>query len=252
MRAVVLGTDAGLCGRIMELLAAEDFSVVVTEDPAQAAAEAAAVPAGLLVIDGLHPKEAGLALIRELRQGAGWTHTAVLKVLQGGDLADVVDYLDAGADDVLDKPFVDFLFLARVRMVLRRKAPGRPHMKILVIDDEEDYRVVLRDYLSSAGYEVRESSDGREGLARALESRPDLIVVDWTMPVMDGRAFVESLRGNGDLRATPVLMLTARRTAEDELDAIRCGVDDFLTKPLRAEELLARVRALLRRGAPAD
>ena len=120
--------------------------------------------------------------------------------------------------------------------------------KVLVIDDEEDYRLILKDYLTAEGYEVRLAVDGREGLARAAEFLPDIILVDWSMPNMDGQDFVRSLRRTSGLRGIPVLMLTARAAAADELEALHFGSDEYVTKPFSAEDLLARVRALLRRS----
>src|SRR5687768_7150166 len=119
--------------------------------------------------------------------------------------------------------------------------------KVLLVDDEEDFRVIIKDVLESAGYEVQLAEDGEQGLELARSKRPEVVLVDWMMPKMDGQAFVQRLRRTPDLKDVPVMMLTVKQTAEDELEALHFGVDDFIVKPFQAEDLLARLRALLRR-----
>lgn len=119
--------------------------------------------------------------------------------------------------------------------------------KVLVIDDEEDYRLIISDVLRDAGFEVRLAKDGEEGLRMAREQPPEIVLVDWMMPRMDGERFSRALREDPALRHLPVLMLTVRQTADEELEALHFGVDDFIVKPFKAPELLARVRAVLRR-----
>ena len=89
---------------------------------------------------------------------------------------------------------------------------------------------------------------GEEGLAALRSSPADVVLVDWMMPRMDGETFCRRLRQDESLRGTPVLMLTVKQTADEELEALHFGVDDYVTKPFKPEELLARVRAALRRS----
>ncbi len=122
--------------------------------------------------------------------------------------------------------------------------------KVLVVDDEEDYRIITRDMLRAGGYEVRLAVDGEDGLAALKDFQPDVVLVDWMMPKMDGEGFCRKLREDARFKAAPVLMLTVKDTTDEELEALHFGVDDFIIKPFRPEELLARVRAALRRSAP--
>lgn len=119
--------------------------------------------------------------------------------------------------------------------------------QVLVIDDEEDYRIIIQEVLRSAGMEVRLACDGEQGLRMLKEKPADVVLVDWMMPRMDGEHFCRAMRAEPALKDLPVLMLTVKQTADEELEALHFGVDDFVVKPFKAPELLARVRAALRR-----
>ena len=119
--------------------------------------------------------------------------------------------------------------------------------KILVIEDDEDIRTVLVTRLNRAGYETSVASDGKDGLRRFYGDRPDLVLLDIAMPVMDGWQVLERLREVSDV---PVLILTAAVQDRDKLRGLRSGADDYITKPFSGEELLARVEVALRRAGP--
>lgn len=118
--------------------------------------------------------------------------------------------------------------------------------KILIVDDEENI-VSLIDYnLKSAGFQTLTAYNGQDGLTMALEHQPDLIVLDLMLPKMDGFDVVRELRKSSDV---PVLMLTARSEEFDRVLALELGADDYLTKPFSIRELIARVKAILRRSS---
>ena len=120
-------------------------------------------------------------------------------------------------------------------------------MKILVVDDERAVRESLRRALELEGYEIELAEDGREALERLeAESQPDVLVLDVLMPGVDGLEVCRRLRRAGS--RLPVLMLTARDAVENRVAGLDAGADDYLTKPFALEELLARIRALLRRS----
>ncbi|MBA2546617.1 MAG: response regulator transcription factor [Solirubrobacterales bacterium] len=119
-------------------------------------------------------------------------------------------------------------------------------MKILVVDDEPQLRRALERALKIEGYEVELAADGDEALAAVASVNPDAIVLDVLMPVRDGLDVCRELRARND--HTPVLMLTARDAISDRVDGLDAGADDYVVKPFALEELLARMRALLRRG----
>jgi two-component system, OmpR family, response regulator MprA len=121
-----------------------------------------------------------------------------------------------------------------------------PEAAILVVDDDPPIRRMLDRTLAAEGYAVESAADGGAALAAIELSAPDLIVLDVAMPGVDGLAVCRRLRAKG--LATPVLLLTARDDLRDRVEGLDAGADDYLVKPFATEELLARVRALLRRG----
>jgi two-component system response regulator MprA len=119
--------------------------------------------------------------------------------------------------------------------------------RVLIVEDDVDIADVLRRSLRNEGYEVKTSADGVEALDVAAGFVPDLVVLDLGLPGLDGVEVCRRLRGDGDV---PILMLTARAETEDRVAGLDSGADDYLVKPFERKELLARIRALLRRRPP--
>jgi DNA-binding response OmpR family regulator len=118
--------------------------------------------------------------------------------------------------------------------------------RILIIEDELPMRTALQDVLAGEGYRVLTAPDGESGLRRAIDEKPDLILLDIMMPKLDGYAVCNELRRLSS--PVPILMLTAKGQVEDRVQGLDVGADDYLVKPFSTEELLARVRAVLRRS----
>jgi len=116
--------------------------------------------------------------------------------------------------------------------------------RILIIEDDEAIVKVLQRGLTYEGYEASAALDGESGLVMARANPPDLVVLDWMLPGMDGLEVCEKLREAGSV---PILMLTAKDTVDDRVKGLDAGADDYMVKPFELEEFLARVRALLRR-----
>jgi two-component system OmpR family response regulator len=117
---------------------------------------------------------------------------------------------------------------------------------IMIVDDEPGVRALLRDTLSIAGFETVEASDGMAAITLLRTNKPALMVIDINMPLMDGFELVERLRSTNDL--TPVLMLTAREDKSDIARGLKIGADDYVIKPFGIEELVLRIKAILRRS----
>jgi DNA-binding response OmpR family regulator len=118
--------------------------------------------------------------------------------------------------------------------------------RVLIIEDELPMRTALEDVLAAEGYRVLTAADGEIGLQRAMQEKPDLILLDIMMPKLDGYAVCAELRRLSN--PVPILMLTAKGQVEDRVTGLDAGADDYLVKPFSTEELLARVRAMLRRS----
>jgi len=119
--------------------------------------------------------------------------------------------------------------------------------RILVVEDERDIAELVVHYMRREGYVTESAADGRTALARIESSLPDLVILDLMLPGMDGLEICRRLRRNDRTMAIPILMLTARGEETDKVVGLEVGADDYLTKPFSPRELVARVRALLRR-----
>ena len=117
--------------------------------------------------------------------------------------------------------------------------------KILVVEDTEDNRQILRDLLSMAGYELVEAHDGAEGVAKAAEHKPDLILMDIQMPVMDGYEATRRIKADPALKGIPVIAVTSYALSGDEEKTRAAGCDGYITKPFSPRQMLAKVREIL-------
>ena len=121
--------------------------------------------------------------------------------------------------------------------------------KILIVEDEANIRELLRLYLEREGYTVLEAENGVEGIKQWKSDKPDMLLLDVMMPVMDGWAVCREIRAESDV---PIIMLTAKGETADRVSGLEMGADDYIVKPLEMPEVIARVRAVFRRMAPDD
>jgi len=121
---------------------------------------------------------------------------------------------------------------------------------VLIAEDEDALATLLEYNFSKEGYEVTVANDGEEALLQASERTPDIILMDWMMPKLSGVEVCRRLRRRSETRTTPIIMLTARGDETDKITGLDYGADDYVTKPYSMPELLARVRAVLRRTQP--
>ena len=121
--------------------------------------------------------------------------------------------------------------------------------KILIVEDEANIRELLRLYLEREGYTVLEAENGVEGIKLWKSEKPDMLLLDVMMPVMDGWAVCKEIRAESDV---PIIMLTAKGETADRVSGLEMGADDYIVKPLEMPEVIARVRAVFRRMAPDD
>jgi two-component system phosphate regulon response regulator PhoB len=121
---------------------------------------------------------------------------------------------------------------------------------VLIVEDQEALVAMLRYNLEGSGFRVNTAGDGEEALLAASEEVPDLILLDWMLPLMSGIEVCRQLRSKPDTRRVPIIMLTARGEEADKLRGLDSGCDDYITKPFSPAELIARANAVLRRSKP--
>jgi two-component system phosphate regulon response regulator PhoB len=122
--------------------------------------------------------------------------------------------------------------------------------KILIVEDEAAIRQMVCMALSQENYECLEAADTTQAQAKILETIPDLLLLDWMLPGLSGVEYAHRLRAEKLTQDIPIIMLTARTEEEDKVRGLQSGVDDYITKPFSMRELMARIKALLRRAAP--
>jgi two-component system phosphate regulon response regulator PhoB len=121
---------------------------------------------------------------------------------------------------------------------------------ILIVEDESALVELLRYNLEKEGYRVTVAVDGEEGLSAVEDSKPDLVILDWMLPLVSGLEVCRQIRRKPATRSLPIIMLTARSEESDRVRGLEIGADDYITKPFSPSELMARVRAVLRRAQP--
>jgi len=119
--------------------------------------------------------------------------------------------------------------------------------KILVVDDEPSLREMLDDILTMEGFKVIKAKDGQEGLEKIYSESPDLVILDCSMPVLDGYEVLERMRKDPVLYSKPVIMLTVLSGEFDEIKGLELGADDYITKPFKPAQLIARINSVLER-----
>ncbi len=126
-----------------------------------------------------------------------------------------------------------------------------PHIRVLVVEDEVAIRDMLAFNLGRAGYEVLPAGSGSEARASIADRYPDVVLMDWMLPDVSGLELTRQLKRDPETREIPVIMLTARVEEDSRVAGLEGGADDYITKPFSPRELLARIKAVLRRGSPA-
>ena len=124
--------------------------------------------------------------------------------------------------------------------------------KVLVVEDEAAVRELIGLTLKRAGFEFAEAANAQEGRRAVFANPPDLVLLDWMLPDRSGFDLARELRENSATREIPLILLSARRDEHDKVSALNAGADDYVTKPFSPAELIARIKAVLRRARPAD
>jgi CheY-like chemotaxis protein len=160
--------------------------------------------------------------------------------LKGLSLSQIADQLAIARQDAIGDRVVTAGASAQQR------DPEQP-MRILIVDDEEEVRASMREYLESNGFAITEAADGEEALAKAFTEKPDLLLLDLRLPKVDGYQVCQTLKGNPITSVIPIIMVTALNATLQKVKGIEYGADDYIEKPFDLEELLARIKMVMRR-----
>ena len=202
----------------------------------------------LAILDLLLPDDDGIDLLKLIRDKAETRGMAVIMLSTEAEVRHRIRGLAAGADDYIGKPYDSAYLVGRARDHVRRLGGDVAHTgkAILLVDDSPTFRAALQEMLEGAGYDPLLAETGEEGLRIAADARPAAMIVDGTLPGIDGATVIRRLRLDAALRQTPCLMLTGSADAADELQALDAGADAFVRKGEESEVILARLKALLR------
>jgi PAS domain S-box-containing protein len=240
---LVVDDDRATTYILKGLFIAAGYRVTVAHDGESALAAAREKHPDLCTVDLRMPGVDGFQLVEILKHDP---ETNKLPVIVLTVLEDRDHPVLAGADACLGKPVnVEELLATAARLVAER---GRAHQaKILVVDDDPGIRMICQEVLENAGYAVREAENGAAALAEAKRLRPDLVLLDVSLPELDGFAVAKRLREERATALTPFIFISAHGQTKDKVRAFKLGADDYLVKPFDAAELQARVEKALER-----
>lgn len=202
----------------------------------------------LAILDLLLPDDDGIDLLKLIRGRAETSDMAVIMLSSEAEVQNRIRGLAAGADDYIGKPYDAAYLVGRARDHVRRLGGAVAHTghAILLVDDSPTFRAALQEILEKAGYDTLLAESGEEGLRLAADARPAAMIVDGSLPGMDGATVIRRIRLDAALRQIPCLMLTGSIDAADELQALDAGADAYIRKGEESAVILARLKALLR------
>jgi PAS domain S-box-containing protein len=243
-RVLVVDDDLHSTSILKGILMAAGHTVLVARDADETLTLARANRPELAVINADMRSAPALALTAIFKHDPDTRKTALLVVTRPEARDEV---LRSGADEVVSRP-IDPVRFRELCTALLDAAGQEQAQKILIVDDDEAIRTICRDVLEGSGYAVREAADGMSALAEARRFRPDLLLLDVMMPLMDGFRTAERFRADPATALTPIIFLSAKGETADKVRAFRIGAEDYVVKPFDAVELVARVKkALVRR-----
>ena len=268
-KILVVDDDPDILDALTTILEAQGYTVVTAQDGIEALANLKAKKPNLMILDLLMPRMDGFAVCKELQdpRWAEYRDIPLLVVTSVREEASRRRYeletgLELNVDDYIEKPIVPHVLLERVSKLIKKERKGLktneggPKMeskaKILVVDDDADFVEATKTVLESERYQVIVAYNGDEGLEKAREENPDLIILDIIMPVKDGFSAAEQLKKDPQLSKIPVLMLTgfAQKGGGTSLavsQGLTLETEDYIDKPVAPEELLRRVKRFLQR-----
>jgi two-component system NtrC family sensor kinase len=245
--SAILVVDDSLTVRmdLVEALDTVGFRSVAAANLAEARIALAGHTIALAILDVLLPDGDGVAFLEELRADPKHAELPVLMLSTEAEVKDRIRGLRTGANDYIGKPYDTAAMIDRIRQLIGGGS-GAPDRLIIVIDDSVTFRAVIVEALTRAGYATAAAMSGPEGLRIAASQRPAALIVDGSMPDMDGASVIRRIRLDPALRTTPCILLTGSDDAASEVYALDAGADAFIRKESDIELILTRLRAVLR------
>jgi DNA-binding response OmpR family regulator len=232
---------------LAEAYAAAGFATFPCEDAASARRVLAANKIDAVVLDVCLPDADGVALAEEFREVLG-EHAPILMLSSRVEVASRLRGLKGAANEYVGKPYSTHQVVSRTQILLARSARAPSQASILVVDDSATLRAQLQDVLNSHGFKTLIAESGEQALQILATERPNAIIVDRTMPGLDGPTLIRRIRQDATLGRTPCILLTADEDAGAELTALESGADAFVVKGDDHGVLIARLKGLLRPG----
>ncbi len=244
-KTILLVDDSRVIHTIVEnILQDEEVHLLHAFDGEEGFRKAVEVVPDLILSDIEMPKMDGYEFCQLVKATEATEHIPVIMQSTRGTGIDIDKGFDAGANDYLTKPINPDELVSRIHQLLERDET-RPRERILVIDDSKTVRNFMGQGLAQQGFEVTTAADGQEGLALAIQKKPDLVVTDLEMPLMNGREFTRELKKQDLFKDTPVIMLTASGSRRDEAKGRHAGIDAYLSKPFAPDKLVVLVEKLI-------
>ncbi|MBI1730788.1 response regulator [Candidatus Acetothermia bacterium] len=199
-----------------------------------------------ILLDVSLPEMKGHALTRLIRQNPLTQETPIIFLSTESELIDIVEAIRNGADDVLIKPFDKKMLLDKIDNIVAEARPQ--HLRVAMVDDDPDLHKIIDFELSRTGYHVHVLQDPAKTLEMLSEIMPDLLLLDFDMPNLNGVEVCRAIRTDARFRALPIVFLSSRSDEETTVAGLRAGADDYITKPFRPQELVARIQARVQRN----
>ena len=244
-RTILLVDDSRVIHKIVEeILKDEGYELLHAFDGEEGFRKVLEFIPDLIISDIDMPGVNGYEFCQQVKETGITEHIPVIMQSARGAGLDIDKGFDVGANDYLTKPVNPDELLSRIQQILKTDEQ-KARERILVVDDSKTIRNFMTQGLEQQGFAVTTAANGREGLAAAIEKKPDLVVTDLEMPIMNGREFTRELRKNELLEKVPVVMLTASGSERDRIKGEHAGVSAYLSKPFPPDKLVVLVEKLI-------
>ena len=256
--SIMVADDDPEFSDLMEMfLTSNDYAPVIVADPRTIIAELVQKRPQALLLDLLMPGKDGFRVIEEMRSSAETAKIPII-ILSGLHLDNFQEHgTITGLPEIVAKEIPCDLLLKLIADQLRsepapvavkeaKKNEARP--RLLIADDQTELLMLMKETVENAGFEVFTAADGQEALQVIFETSPDIVILDYNMPIKDGLSVAQSLKDNPLFAHIPIIICTAYSEKRTKLKGLSMGIDDYLIKPVDTEELIARVRMILKRN----